>query len=133
MFKINGFSLLELIIAVVILGILVGIAIPVYLRTRENSFDREAIVNLKAIRMAEINYRMEWGNFYPSEGSDSNIADINYNLKLALPSGSNRNWDYTVWSNGCAQATRYNGPNRRSWYLRINDPDEEPDPEAGCP
>ncbi|MCM8801528.1 MAG: type II secretion system GspH family protein [Candidatus Omnitrophica bacterium] len=132
MFGIRGFTLLEIIITVIILGILVSIALPNYLKAKEKALDKEAIANLKLIRSAEITYRMEWGSFYPSAGSESNIANINSNLKLALPSGSNRNWNYTVWNSGCARATR-NGADGRSWYLTINDADEEPDPGLGCP
>ena len=42
-----GFSLLELIMIVIILGILVSIALPRYIRAVERSIDKEAIANLQ--------------------------------------------------------------------------------------
>jgi type II secretory pathway pseudopilin PulG len=120
-------------ITIVILGILVSISLPIYSRTRENFLDKGANADLKLIYTAQISYKLDMGSYYPSTGSDGNITNINSNLKLSLPSGSNRNWNYTVWSTGCGRVTRYNGPDTRSWYLTIDDADGEPNSGAGCP
>jgi prepilin-type N-terminal cleavage/methylation domain-containing protein len=129
----KGFTLLEIVIVVIIIGILATLAIANYGKTKENVLDKEAIYNLKLIQVAEKGYKIDMGTYYPLTGSDLSIANINANLKVSLLSGSNRSWDYTVWNTGCARATRYNGPDTRSWYLTINDADNEPDSGAGCP
>ena len=103
-----------------------------YTVLQERTKDKEAISNLKMIRAAQIAHDMDTGDYYPSTGSESNITNINFNLKLLLPSASTRNWNYAVWSTGCSRATR-NGGDGRSLFLRINDPDGEPDLGAGCP
>ena len=51
--KVNGFTLTEIMITLVILGILAAIAIPAYFRTVEQSRSNEAITNLNIIHMAE--------------------------------------------------------------------------------
>ena len=133
----NGFSMMELMIVVVIMGILATLGIGYYTSAKENVADSEAKSNLKNIQVAERSYVLDhYPNYYPPAGSVANIGTINTNLKLALPTAANRNWDYIVYSTGCARATR-NGGDGRSWFLTIVDGvtigDGEPDTGAGCP
>lgn len=125
----KGFTLLELLIVVIIIGILAGLAIPNFGKTKENALDKEAISNLKLIQAAEKWHYLEMTAYYPSSLSESNIDNINNNLKLSL---TTKNWTYTVWSTGCGRATR-NGGDGRSWYLTIDDVVGEPDAGTGCP
>lgn len=125
----EGFTLLELIISVIILIVVASMAVPVFLRTRERALDREAEANLKLIIATERTYRMEVGTYYFS----SDIGDLNTNLKLALPSGSSRNWNYLTQSSSgggvCAQATRVGGT--KTWRMRDNE--DTPQEGEACP
>jgi prepilin-type N-terminal cleavage/methylation domain-containing protein len=128
----KGFTLLELLIVIVTITILTTLAVANYSRTKENVLDKEAISNLKVIQVAERSYYLDSGtSYYPDSGSVSDIATINQNLHLSLPSSSQRGWDYTVWDTGCGRATR-NGGDGRSWYLAVDDLAAEPDSGAGC-
>lgn len=137
----TGFTLMEMLVVIIIIGVLATLSVTHYGSYKERTLDREAQVNLKLIAAAEKIYRMEQTTFYPGTGSQSDIATINADLKLSLPAGSNRNWDYTVWSTGCSSATRPPGqPSPRSWFFTINDSnsvnpgdDGEPNSGAGCP
>jgi len=104
---------------------------------REKALDKEAITSLKLIRAAEKIYRIENNGYYAS--TSPHIDNINTNLRLDLPTGLERKWDYQTWANNaaipqtcCAQATRtsFAGGNGRSWSIRH----DEEDPVAGtCP
>ena len=59
----KGFTLIELMIVVAIIGILAAIAIPNFLRFQLKSKTSEAKVNLAAIRTAEESYLAEFGTY----------------------------------------------------------------------
>ncbi len=117
----TGFTLVELIVVFVIIGILVTFAAPQFAVTKERALDNEARANLKLIQAAEKIYKMEMGTYYPDGGSTSVIADINDNLKLGLPA-SGANWTYTVTATNPATAnataTRV-GAGARVWTISL--------------
>jgi len=59
----KGFTLIELMIVVAIIGILAAIAIPNFLRFQLKSKTSEGKVNLAAIRTAEESYLAEFGTY----------------------------------------------------------------------
>ncbi|MDD4980882.1 MAG: prepilin-type N-terminal cleavage/methylation domain-containing protein [Candidatus Omnitrophica bacterium] len=117
----KGFTLIEVIVVVIIIGIIASLYLSSFGTTKEGVLDKEAISNLKLLQVMEKTYEMDTDTYYPaSEGSVSDIVTINNNLHLSLPAGSGRSWDYEVWSTGCVQATR-KGDDERSWYFKIED------------
>ncbi len=128
----KGFTLVELCIVIVIIGILSTLGISQYAAMIERTLDDEAKANLILIRGADKTFYIENSTYYPPAGNTSDIAAINSNLGLFLSSAVNRKWNYQVWSNGCSRATR-NGDDGRSWYFTIDDADNKPDAGAGCP
>jgi len=114
----KGFTLVELIIVVIVAGILATFAVPQFAVTQERALDREAISVLGLIRSAEIAYRMEKSEFYPSSGSRStpgDTAQINRTLRLSLPNTSS--WNYNLASTGVITATRTSEPRIRTWRI----------------
>ena len=59
----KGFTLIELMIVVAIIGILAAIAIPNFLRFQLKSKSSEGKVNIAAIRTAEESYNAEFGTY----------------------------------------------------------------------
>lgn len=90
---VTGFTLIELMIVVVIIGILSAIALPNYTNTREKAIDREAKSALKLIQSANKQYFIQGEYYYPVAGSESNLLNINRNLSIDLSGG---HWIYTV-------------------------------------
>ena len=59
----SGFTLIELMIAGAVLGVLAAVAVPSYLRHQLKSKTAECKVNLAAIRVAEQAYVSEFGSY----------------------------------------------------------------------
>lgn len=105
----SGFSLMELMIAVIIVGILASLALPRFGKSMEKARVREAQTALSAIYSSEKIYRLDQGNF----GSLAQMVANNY---IADPdaANSNANWDFTSVAGGggaqfTATATRTGG------------------------
>jgi type IV pilus assembly protein PilA len=65
----SGFTLIELMIVVAIIGILAAIAIPNFLRFQLKAKSSEGKTNLAAIRTAEQSYYSEFGIYVSSDAS----------------------------------------------------------------
>lgn len=85
--KQKGFTITEIMIVVVILGILAGIGLPNYYRSSELAKSNEARVNLNSIYMGEKIYFLNNGVYWPAAGvTDTNITNIQTNLNIDVQS-----------------------------------------------
>jgi prepilin-type N-terminal cleavage/methylation domain-containing protein len=76
MFRKKGFTLLELIIVIIVIGILASIALPRYLRVAERGRMSEGRNLLGVLRSAQIREEAEVGAFAAAEGD----LDVTYTL-----------------------------------------------------
>lgn len=77
----RGFTLVEIMIVVVIIGMLAAIAIPGYQRVRKNSQDRAVTNNMRQISGAADQYFLE--NGVTTVGLNSLIGSSNYVRSLS--------------------------------------------------
>lgn len=83
--SIKGYTLVEILVATVIIGVMAGLAVPIYQTNTQKSKDDEAKVNLFTIYTAERIYKANNGTYWAA-GSPS-VAQINLalNVNLAAP------------------------------------------------
>ena len=96
---IKGFTLLEILIVVIIVGILAALAIPYYIKTAESSKAAEAYANLGVIRKAVWVYYSRYGHFVAggvtSIGSPQDLSYLNIEDPNTMPT-SQRSFQYSV-------------------------------------
>ena len=98
-----GFTLMELVTVVLIIGILVALATPTYFKSRLRGLSKTAISMLKTIRAAERAYYQVsddsgYGGYYPPATSSptSDLVAINSNLSTDLVPDK---WDISIDAN----------------------------------
>lgn len=74
--KRTGFTLVEIMIVVLIIGILLAIAVPNFIKARQNSRLQTIIANLKQIETAEEQWAMELGKVGSDEATSGDLAPV---------------------------------------------------------
>jgi prepilin-type N-terminal cleavage/methylation domain-containing protein len=103
----DGFTLIELMVAVLILGVLTVTAVPFYHVWLQRAYGTEAALMMKQIMDGEIAYYLEHDEFYPSPSGStveayangtanpaSAFSDIKEALHVAIPKG--HHLDYMI-------------------------------------
>jgi len=75
----RGFTLLELIIVIIVIGILASIALPKYIQVTEKARTAEAKSALSSLRSSQIRYYAQWGVYAQGVGAmlilDAELTD----------------------------------------------------------
>jgi prepilin-type N-terminal cleavage/methylation domain-containing protein len=103
--KNTGFTLIELMVVIAILGVLAATSVPLYSTYRQMGYRTEATMMLKSLLDGEISYFLENNKFFPGDGvpiialydeyqSENEIDLIKNNLNVSIPSG--HKFDYYI-------------------------------------
>ena len=108
----QGFTLMEMLIVLAIIGVCIALFLPNYLKPTEQSRALVAKNNLLAIYTAQQNYRNNNGTFYVTPGSPSNdLSGINTALSLNFTDDGSYNYLCNTSASGFScQATRVLSP-----------------------
>jgi type IV pilus assembly protein PilA len=74
----EGFTLIELLVVVVIIGVLVAIAVPVYLNYRQGAADKSAQSDVRGAVSAIEQFYTDNGNKYPSTPADEQHESFSF-------------------------------------------------------
>ena len=96
--RIRGFTLLEILIVVIIVGIMATVAMPQFTKMIERAKEAEAMSNLSAVRAAQKVYALDNNGAYTDT-----IGDLFVELETSS------DWDFTTATTGSGTATRNGG------------------------
>jgi type IV pilus assembly protein PilA len=94
----GGFTLIELMIVVAIIGILAAIAIPNFLRFQLKAKSSEGKTNLAAIRTSEESYFAEYGGYVSALPSPPALPIPNVKTAFSNGSGPGAGFDRVGWA-----------------------------------
>ena len=75
----EGFTLIELLVVVVIIGVLVAIAVPVYLNYRKGAADKSAQSDVRGAVSTIEQWYTDNGNSYPTSNFASQVTNFSLN------------------------------------------------------
>lgn len=110
--KMNGFTLLEVVITLTVLGIIAGLAVPSYLSSIESARTNEARVNLNVIHMGQKLFRLNNGQFW--NGGATTVP--NANTALGTDMSAVFYTTINVTSNGAALPSSYTATLTRNLF-----------------
>lgn len=111
MLKRNGFTIMEIMIVVAIIGIIVGIALPRFKGMQDEGNVARAKGDIRTLQTAVESYYVHYGSAYPS--ALSNLTSATPNIVSSLPAdpfNSGSNYGYAASSSGRYYVLYSSGP-----------------------
>ncbi len=116
MLKQYGFTLMELVVVLTVIGIVVALVVPSYTLVKERALDKEGQAGVRILLNAERQFYVRNNVYY---GDQDNINFINGNLSTSL---NETNWDYAVRvpsGKSNITALRGSGALRRTYWVSV--------------
>ena len=110
--QVKSFSLIELLITIIVIGVALTFAIPSYNNSIERNKAKSAKINLMSIYNAQKRQRLDTGSYYVCDPNctdkkiknnlDVDLTDVHFDYNIKLPAGKTSGYEVI--------ATRSEGP-----------------------
>jgi type IV pilus assembly protein PilE len=106
----KAFTIMELMVVVIIVGIMAAFAIPSYTKAVQRADEKQVIINLRTIATAQEIYKAQYGKYWPvvyaTPGVNHGISEINSDLKLSIQTSGTK-YDYVCNDEGVSSGVVY--------------------------
>ena len=92
--EIKGFTLMELMVVVIIIGVIAAFAIPNYSKSVQKAHERDMLAQLISIHASNLLYRSYAGKYWNTTGVSQGLAAINSTLSINIIAGSGTIYNY---------------------------------------
>ncbi len=92
--EIKGFTLMELMVVVIIIGVIAAFAIPNYGKSIQKAHERDMLAQLTSIHAANLLFRSYDGVYWDTAGVLKNMAEINTALSINIIANSGTGYTY---------------------------------------
>lgn len=110
-----GFTLVEIMVVIAMIGILVVTSVPVYRTYQQRAYGSEASIMMKKLVDGQIIYYLDNNRFFPAVGqtiiippddpptaqASQNIQDVLNALKISIPLGHHLEYSLTNYGSDC--------------------------------
>ena len=103
--EIKGFTLMELMVVVIIIGVIAAFAIPNYNKSIQKAHERDMLSQLTSIHAANLLYRSYEGKYWYAAGDPQNLAAINSALSINIIANAGTIYNYTSTDGSSFMAT----------------------------
>lgn len=122
----RGLTLMELMVAIVVVGLMAAFAIPSYNKAVNKSEERQMIVNLRSIISAQEIYKAKNGDYWPAAvfsipTGNKGLSDLNPALRLSVVNDSKYDYQCNSTANQEFQCyASYSPGGTLAWMLYTN-------------